>query len=759
MARIFLSYAREDAAKAKSLAAALERAGHKVWWDRHLGGGSRFAAEIARELSGADAVIVLWSKASISSSWVQDEAEEGRDKGNLIPIVIDDNRPPLGFRQLQAIDLSRWSGRGRVPNQAAIESAIATVLAGGTLAATGVAGKRRAPLLSTWRPRTAAALVALLLIAIAGLYGTGRIGGTAQQASLAVMPFADFSPKRDKAYFAEGVAEEIRGLLTQAPGVQVIGRNSTELLGTADFRQARERLRVTHLLEGSVRVDDEKLRLNVRLIRASDGMQVWADEFDGKLTDVFAVQDQVGAAVAQKLRGTLMRAPLGRKSTRTAVQAFDLVLAAEAKWGEGNPEANLEAERLLKRATEIDPDYAPAWTARSRAMFILSAGAGGRREGAWGPNWRRDRELMVQYAKRAVQSDPKDADAQAWLGIAEGNKDNPQAALAHIGKALRLNSGDPRVWDSASMIYNQLCDHKRRLEALRRIAVMEPLDQGSQLELMWELYAWGLIDEADALKRKLSEKPQLAEGIASGFAEQQGDFTPFLAERLKANPGQPKVRVAHTLASISLIEPAIALLPSDYRKSVGAYWQGNYQLAADASDWLREGYWDTSRGYHLTRALVRSGRQRDLLRLFDQRFDSVEQFDRSVRCYLPAVAAPVVTALRADGRNAEADRLFQLADRRFRQGQAQRHYDMDIHPGYIELLLVAGRRGAALVELERAARTPGLRGLAPPIVRLELGDPVYDPIRREPRFKEVERRVAAWQAKERRDLAAAGFTF
>ena len=756
MARIFLSYAREDAAKAKSLAGALERSGHQIWWDRHLGGGSKFAAEIARQLKDAEAVIVLWSRHSVDSSWVQDEAAEGRDSGRLIPIVIDNTRPPLGFRQFQAVDVSRWSGRGRVPNLAAIEAAIATVLSGGTLASPSKPPRRRTLFVSR-TVRAMAAVVTLLLIVVAGLYGTGRIGVKAQQASLAVMPFADFSPKRDKAYFAEGVAEEIRTLLTSAPGVQVTGRDSTEMLGTADFKEAREQLGVTHLLEGSLRVDGQKLRLNVRLIRASDGMQIWADQFDSNVRDIFAVQDQVGTAVASELRWTLLRVPLGRKSTRTAIAAFDVMLAAEAKWRQGSPEANLEAERLFKRATEIDPRYAPAWTARSRAMFVLIGG--GRREGAWGPNWLRDRELMLRYARRAVELDPKDADAQAWLGFVEGDKDNPEAALARINRALQLNAGDVRVWAVASLVFARLCDHKRELAALRRIAAMEPLDLEGQEALMWELYAWGQNDEADALKAKLSQDPKLAIRIPILSAIQQGDATPFLSERLKTDPGQPKVRAAHTLNSLGLVEPAIALLPSDYRKSVGAYWKGDYPQAAAASGWLREGYWDTSRGFLLTRALVRSGKESDLLRLFDQRFGSVEQFDRSVRCYLPAIAAPVVTALRVGGRSAEAERLTQLAERRFKQGLAQRHYDTDIHPGYVHLLLVTGRRDAALVELEQVARSPGLRGEGPPILRLDLADPVYDPIRNQPRFKAVERRVAAWQARERRDLIAAGFNF
>lgn len=106
MASIFLSYARDDAAKGARIAQTLEAAGHSVWWDKHIGAGSRFSAEIEEALRAADRVVVLWSKASVRSAWVLDEAAAGRDTDRLIPVLIDKVEPPLGFRQYQAIDLS-----------------------------------------------------------------------------------------------------------------------------------------------------------------------------------------------------------------------------------------------------------------------------------------------------------------------------------------------------------------------------------------------------------------------------------------------------------------------------------------------------------------------------------------------------------------------------------------------------------------------------------------------------------------------------
>lgn len=122
--RLFISYARVDRAPVERLAKALTAAGHRVWWDAALEGGHHFAAEIERELNAADAVVVVWSQASVTSNWVLDEAMHGRDRGCLIPVRFDDTPPPLGYRQIQTIDLEDGADDEEV---AAISRAVARV--------------------------------------------------------------------------------------------------------------------------------------------------------------------------------------------------------------------------------------------------------------------------------------------------------------------------------------------------------------------------------------------------------------------------------------------------------------------------------------------------------------------------------------------------------------------------------------------------------------------------------------------------------
>lgn len=108
MADLFLSYAREDRACAEKLAGALTRRGWTVWWDRNIQVGRSFSEVIECELDQARCVLVLWSRASVRSEWVQCEASEAAAKGRLVPIRIEDVRPPLEFRRLQTANLFDW---------------------------------------------------------------------------------------------------------------------------------------------------------------------------------------------------------------------------------------------------------------------------------------------------------------------------------------------------------------------------------------------------------------------------------------------------------------------------------------------------------------------------------------------------------------------------------------------------------------------------------------------------------------------------
>ena len=110
MADVFLSYASEDRPRAQQLASGLAAKGWSVWWDRTIVPGATFRIEIAQQIATARCVLVLWSRHSIASNFVLDEADEARQRNALVQALVEPVKPPLGFRQYQLADLTQWSG-------------------------------------------------------------------------------------------------------------------------------------------------------------------------------------------------------------------------------------------------------------------------------------------------------------------------------------------------------------------------------------------------------------------------------------------------------------------------------------------------------------------------------------------------------------------------------------------------------------------------------------------------------------------------
>ena len=345
MSKVFLSYAREDAPIAKDLADCLGRAGHDVWWDSHMHGGSRFASEIDRQLKGADAVVVLWTEASVDSAWVQDEAGEGRDTGRLVPITLNGCRPPLGFRQFHTVDLGSWNGGGQ--------------------------------------PRAADDL----LDAIAKITGNGAAPETASRksegpahrtTSICVLPFVNMSGDPEQEYFSDGITEDIITDLSKVSALFVIARNTAFTFKgrVMDVKEVARSLEVTHVLEGSVRKVGSRVRITAQLIDAVTGGHVWAERYDRDLTDIFAIQDEISKAIVAALRVKLL--PAEKKAIETrgtdSVEAYNLYLMARQQWTwgrRGNSRRDEIIVRICQQALKIDPRYAEAWALMALAQAEL----------------------------------------------------------------------------------------------------------------------------------------------------------------------------------------------------------------------------------------------------------------------------------------------------------------------------------------------------------------------------------------------------
>jgi TolB-like protein/tetratricopeptide (TPR) repeat protein len=189
--------------------------------------------------------------------------------------------------------------------------------------------------------------------------------------SLAVLPFVDMSPEHNQEYFSDGLSEEVLNQLAQIKELRVTGRTSSfSFKGrNEDLRVIGEKLGVNHLLEGSVRKSDKRLRVTAQLINAADGTHLWSHSYDSELTDVFAVQEQIAMEVAQALSISLDVGEMSRaKGGTTNVDAYDKYLRARTLLHQLGPKEILQATQLYREALALDPHFVRAWDGMYEAL-------------------------------------------------------------------------------------------------------------------------------------------------------------------------------------------------------------------------------------------------------------------------------------------------------------------------------------------------------------------------------------------------------
>jgi len=399
VAKVFLSYAREDTAAAKQLAAGIDRAGHQVWWDHQIQGGTRFAAEIDRELKNADVVVVLWTKTSVESPWVQDEAAEGRDAGRLLPLIMDTEKPPLGFRQFQSIDISGWDAEADSPALGSVLEAI----------------KQKC---SESQPKAAAS--------------KPDAKGKTHRASVCVLPFANMSGDPEQEYFSDGITEDIITDLSKVSALSVIARNTAFTFKgqSVDVKDVAKTLGVDHVLEGSVRKVGNRVRITAQLIDGKAGDHHWADRYDRDLTDIFEIQDEISKAIVDALKIKLLpeeeQAIEARGTDR--VDAYNLYLMARQQWMSGawgNSRRDETVVRICKQAVNFDPEYAEAWAMMALAQAELRF-------------WHGRDDDPLPAAERALELNPKLAEPYCVMVRDLEHHGRHDEADRQLGEALRL---------------------------------------------------------------------------------------------------------------------------------------------------------------------------------------------------------------------------------------------------------------------------------------------------------------------------------
>jgi adenylate cyclase len=333
--------------------------------------------------------------------------------------------------------------------------------------------------------------------------------------SIAVLPFADLSEKKDQEYFGDGMAEEILDLLVKIPGLNVIGHTSSfQFKGqNADVRNVGRMLGAAYVLEGSVRKVGSQLRATAQLIRTRDGIVRWSDTYSRPFDDVLKLQGELAAGVARALEITVDSDTFQSHDASRNPEAYDLYLRGLHALDRNDREGFEGAANYFQQALDLDPSFAAAAT-RVGQMRILHV------EFGFAPaveTYERARHSL----ETAIRLDPDSGVAHAWLGWIHMAYDwDWQAAGAEMKEALplspRVSPRDPTVLTCAGRLPEVLGDLDEALRLMNSAIARDPLFAGAHHIVSGVYLRAGRLAEAEAMERRVLEiNPTFESGVPS----------------------------------------------------------------------------------------------------------------------------------------------------------------------------------------------------------------------------------------------------
>jgi adenylate cyclase len=340
----------------------------------------------------------------------------------------------------------------------------------------------------------------------------GQLDGVPETAvevdkSIAVLPFVNMSGDQENEYFSDGLTEELLNSLARIEELKVIGRTSSFAFKgkNTDLREIGQILGVAHILEGSVRKAQNRVRITAQLIKVEDGYHMWSDTFDRELDDIFAIQEEIAKRVANELTSTL----LGESSEQIVnlgtsnTQAYEAYLRGRYLFvrSPDSIPAQDEAEQLFQHALDLDPKFTLAWFGQFEVLsYRQRNGSVDYQEGA---------AQMRELADRMIAMDPELLEAHVALGRTASIELNWKEAEAAYNQALVLNPGDIIALNVFSGLMTVLDRNNEALEYALQALARDPLDLRTLLSVTT---AYGLLGECnkamDVATRALSLMPE-----------------------------------------------------------------------------------------------------------------------------------------------------------------------------------------------------------------------------------------------------------
>src|SRR5512145_3059450 len=330
------------------------------------------------------------------------------------------------------------------------------------------------------RVRMRAAFGVLVLLLMTGLgyllyeRGFGRAHAGEPHNSIAVLPFTNLSGDPARDYFSDGMSEELLNLLARIPGLKVASRTSSFAYKgrNVDIREVGQELGVETVLEGSVRQAGEQVRITAQLIDAETGFHLWSETYDRKLEDIFRVQDEIAAAIVDKLRIELapqeQALAVRDKAPTQNVEAYELYLQGRAAWKRRGEDNLRKAIDLYQRALGLDPGFARAYAALASAYVVLP-----------GYTVEQGDEAQVlpmaeTAARRALSIDPTIGEAHAVLAQMNSQRGDLLDAESGFFFAISLepNAATPHHW--YSILLGKVGRLDQALEQARRAQELDP---------------------------------------------------------------------------------------------------------------------------------------------------------------------------------------------------------------------------------------------------------------------------------------------